>query len=111
MRKLVWIGRKVGLGAGRLLMFCRNDEEKVDFRRQNPMAEIVHKIADTQPYFTGVSEMPDFCKGLAEMLSICTRVADMPYYRNRVSGTPPVAQKKRSGLMTTPEKESLEVTR
>ena len=43
------------------------------------------------------------------MPSICMGVSETPYDRNRVAGTPPLAQKKQSGPMTTLEKETLEI--
>ena len=43
------------------------------------------------------------------MPSVCTGVAETTPHWNIVAGTPPLAQKKQSGLMKTLQKETLEV--
>ena len=53
---------------------------------------------------TGVAETPVVFMGVAEMLSVWMGVAETPYDLNRVAVTPSVAQKERSGIITTLEK-------
>ena len=65
--------------------------------------------SETPPNYTEVSEALYVCMGVADMPYVCTGVAETPPDRNRVARTPQMSHKKWIGLMTTLEKETLEV--
>ena len=90
-RKVVCIGRKVGLGAGRLDIIFSTDEENIYCRREKPMTEIVHVRAEPLPNCTGLADTPAVCMGVAEMLYVCTGVAETPPNWTGVVGTPPLS--------------------
>ena len=76
-------------------------------RKEMPIAEMFHVRAETPPNCTGVAETPTVYMVVADMPSVCTGVVYTPPDHNRLGGTLPLSQNKRSGLMTTPEKIAL----
>ena len=72
---------------------------------------IVRIREDTLPDCTRVADTQAVCKEVAGMMSVFTGVAEMLTDSNRLAGTPLLAKKKRSDLMTTSKRESLEVVR
>ena len=67
------------------------------------MMAIVRVRVETLPNCKRVAETTAVCMGLVWMPYVCTRVKDTPPDCNRMTVTLSLAQKKRSGLMTTSE--------
>ena len=77
--KVVWIRRKAGIGEGRLDIFVvYTNEEKVDWRKENPIAKFMRVRVEAQLDCRGVKETPDVSMEVAEIPSVQNCLMSIP---------------------------------